>query len=207
MRRPALLASLLLLVCAAPARAASDALVFLGGAAAGLVAHESGHVVLDLAFDAHPGIKHVDFAGIPFFAITHDTVTPRKEFMISSAGFWVQHATSEVFLSRQPPLRSRHSPFEKGFLAFNVLTSVAYAGAAFAQTGPAERDTHGMATSLRVSEPWIGAMLLVPAGLDGYRYFHPESKWAAWTSRAAKVALVVLLVKAPSSSSRTPGRP
>ena len=71
---------------------------------------------------------------------------PAREFVISSAGFWAQHAVSEYLLTRQPALRDEHAPVLKGILAFNVLTSVAYSGAAFARTGPNERDTRGMAT-------------------------------------------------------------
>ena len=39
-------------------------------------------------------------------------------------------------------------------------------------------------------------MLLAPALLeDAYRYYVPGQKWAAWASRAAKVGLVLLIVK------------
>ena len=129
---------------------------FFAGAALGLGLHESGHLVLDEAFGAHPGVRKVSAGFIPFFAITHEPVSPLKEFTISSAGFWVQHAGSEILLMRRPNLRDEHAPFAKGLLAFNVLTSVMYAGAAFARTGPAERDTRGMAVSADIAEPWIG---------------------------------------------------
>ena len=158
-----------------------------------LGAHESGHLVFDLLFDADPGIAKVDFHGIPFFAITHRSgLSPRREFTISSAGFWVQHAGSEWLLTRRPGLRDEHAPFAKGVLAFNVLASVAYAGAAFARTGPPERDTRGMASRAGMDERWVGAMLLAPALLDAWRYFHPGRKWAVWASRAAKVGMVLL---------------
>jgi hypothetical protein len=45
---------------------------FLFGGAAALGAHESGHLLFDGIFDAHPGISRVSFHGAPFFAITHD---------------------------------------------------------------------------------------------------------------------------------------
>ena len=150
----------------------------------------------DFLFDADPGIGKVDFHGIPFFAITHRSgLSPTREFTISSAGFWVQHAGSEWLLTTRPNLRHERAPFAKGVLAFNVLASAAYAGAAVAQTGPYERDTRGMAISARVDEPWIGAMLLVPAALDTVRYVAPDQKWAAWVSRAAKVGMVLLIVR------------
>ena len=181
---------------AAPANRVKSVSVFLAGSAVALGAHESGHVFFDLLFDAHPGIEKVDFHGIPFFAITHDSgLSPRREFTISSAGFWVQHAGSEWLLTRRPGIRQERAPFAKGLLAFNVLASVAYAGAAFGRTGPVQRDTRGMATSLRIDEPWVGAMILTPAVLDTWRYFQPEAKWAVWASRAAKVGMVLLVVK------------
>jgi hypothetical protein len=81
----------------------------------------------------------------------------------------------------------------KGVFAFNVLASAAYAGAAFARTGPVERDTRGMADALRWKERYVGLLILLPAVLDAVRYYHPEARWAAWGSRAAKVGGVVLI--------------
>jgi hypothetical protein len=169
---------------------------FLAGSAIAFAAHESGHLFFDLLFDADPGIGKVDFHGIPFFAITHrNDLSPRREFTISSAGFWAQHAGSEWLLTRRPELRRERAPFKKGVLAFNVLTSVGYAGAAFARTGPLERDTRGMASSAGIDERWVGLMILAPAVLDAWRYFQPDAKWAAWGSRAGKVGMVLLVLK------------
>jgi hypothetical protein len=162
----------------------------------GLGAHESGHLLFDGIFDAHPGIKKVSFHGLPFFAITHDTgLSPRREFVIDSAGFWVQEATNELLLSRRPHLRREHAPFLKGVFVFNVGASIAYAGAAFARTGPVERDTRGMADALRWKEPYVGLLILIPAVLDAIRFYHPDQRWAAWGSRAAKVGGVVLIAR------------
>ena len=177
-----------------PSRAESAGL-FLAGSAVALGAHEGGHLFFDLLFAADPGLDRVDFHGIPFFAITHRSgLTPRRELTISSAGLWVQHAGSEWLLTRRPRLRRERAPFAKGVLAFNVLASAGYAGAAFARTGPLERDTRGIASGSGVDERWVGAMILVPAVLDGWRYFRPEAKWAAWASRAAKAGMLVLLL-------------
>ena len=169
---------------------------FLTGALAGLGAHEGGHLLFNVVFDADPGIGRVDFHGIPFFAITHrEGLSPRREFTISSAGFWVQHAGSEWLLTARPRLRFERSPFRKGLLAFNVLASGAYAGAAFARTGPDRRDTRGMAVSSRLEEPWIGAVILAPAVLDAWRYFDPGARWAVWLSRAVKAGGVLLVLR------------
>jgi hypothetical protein len=175
---------------------ATSALRFLAGALVGLGAHEAGHLVFDVAFDADPSVKRVDFHGIPFFAITHrPDLSPRRELAVSSAGFWVQHAGNEWILTRRPDVRAESAPLLKGILAFNVAASAAYAGAAFARTGPYERDTRGIAEASGIDERWVGAMLLAPAALDAWRYFHPESKWAAWTSRGVKIGMVLLVVR------------
>jgi hypothetical protein len=169
---------------------------FLGGGALALAAHESGHLLFDAMFDAHPGLSRVSFHGLPFFAITHDAgLSPRREFVIDSAGFWVQEGTNEWLLAKHPDLRREHAPLLKGMLAFNVGASLAYAGAAFARTGPVERDTRGMADSLRWKEPYVGLLIIAPAILDAVRFFHPDAAWAAWGSRAAKIGGVVLVAR------------
>jgi hypothetical protein len=99
-------------------------------------------------------------------------------------------------LETHPTLRHEDAPVLKGVLAFNILASVMYSGAAFARTGPDERDTRGMALSSRVDEPVIGAVLLVPAVLDTARYLGVESRWVVWGSRAAKIGGAQLVVKA-----------
>ena len=179
-----------------PAAAQQDFGRFLAGAAVGLGLHEAGHLTADVIFGRSPGVRKVSFVGIPFFAITHDPVSPAREFTISSAGFWVQHLSNEIILTRRPQLRDAKAPFTKGMLAFNVLVSVAYASAAFARAGPDERDTRGMAVAARISEPVVGVMILTPATLDALRYYFPERTWLRWASRAAKVADVLVVIRA-----------
>jgi len=169
---------------------------FLAGGALAFGAHEGGHVLFGRLFGLKTGVRKVDFAGVPFFAITHEgRPSRRQQFALSSAGFWMQHATSETLLSLRPHVRAADAPLLDGVLAFDILASVAYAGSAFAKYGPAERDTRTMAATLRVSERWIGALVLVPALLDAYRYFHPGASWAAWTSRGVKVGSVLLVLR------------
>ncbi len=167
----------------------------LGGAVTGLVVHESGHVMTSALFGAHPDTKPIHYAGILFFAVTHTPVTRRQEFVVSSAGFWMQDIGSEWLLTARPHLSDQSAPFLKGVLAFNLATSVMYAGAAFGKLGPPERDPLGMARSLGKNgwpEPAVGALILAPALLDGYRYLKPEQKWAAWASRGVKTAFIAL---------------
>lgn len=175
------------------------ALVFLAGGAVGLGLHEAGHVVLSASLGASPRIRGLDYGPIPFFVIRHDPVSRRSEFVISSAGFWMQHAGSEWLLTTRPHLRQEPAPLAKGLLAFNVGASVVYGVAAFSRFGPPERDTRGMAVSLGkdgVAEPAIGLLVLAPAALDAYRYARPEARWATWTSRSLKLAAVALTVAA-----------
>ena len=182
-----------------PASRVKTTLIFLSGAASGLAVHESGHVLFGAAFGAHPRVRPLEDSAIPFFKIVHDPVSRRQEFVISSAGLWMQHAGSEWMLTARPHLRDEHAPFLKGMLAFDLATSTMYSVAAFARAGPPARDTHGMAASLGrtgVPEPAIGLMVLAPAVLDGYRYVRPEAKWAAWASRSVKIAAVILTMAA-----------
>ena len=178
------------------ASAQEDVGWLLAGAALGFGAHEGGHIVADVALGASPGVKAVSFGPLPFFAITHEAVSPPKEFVISSAGFWAQHVTSEVILTKHPRLRHQHAPVLKGMLAFNVLASTTYAIAAFSGIGPPERDTRGMAVSSHTPEPVIGAVVLAPAVLDALRYYYPETKWLRWVSRGVKAGGVLLVVRA-----------
>jgi hypothetical protein len=177
--------------------------LFLAGGALGLGAHEGGHLLFDVVFDADPGIRRVDFHGIPFFAITHrGDLSPGREFTVSSAGFWVQHAGSEWLLTTRPRLRFERSPLRKGLLAFNVLASGAYAGAAFLRTGPGERDTRGMSDASGLDERWIGVVILAPAVLDSWRYFRPESRAAVWMSRTAKIGGALLTLRAATRAGK-----
>src|SRR2546423_1441165 len=74
-----------------PAPRVADVATFLAGGALALGLHEGGHLIFDVVFDAHPKITHVQFGPFPFFAISHRSdLSPRREFTVSSAGFWVQ---------------------------------------------------------------------------------------------------------------------
>jgi hypothetical protein len=181
--RVGIVAVVCILACSSTtsAQTLGDVAKLIGGASAGLAIHESAHVAADFANGVAPGVKKVTFGPFPFFAITHDAVSPTREFVVSSAGFWAQHAVSEYLLTRRPALRTEHAPVLKGILAF---------------TGPNERDTRGMAISAGMDEPAIGALILVPAILDTVRYFGGERGWVVWASRAAKIGGVLLVVKA-----------
>ena len=163
--------------------------------------HESAHLLFDEIFDAKPFVESVQFGPFPFFAVSHQAVSPRQEFIISSAGFWTQEATAEWLLTRRPDIRHEHAPLAKGALAFDVLTSIGYGTVALFEAGPAERDTRGMSL-IGIDERVIGAIVIAPAALDAYRYIRPESRWAPWASRAVKIGSVLLALKQTSSGRR-----
>lgn len=165
---------------------------FLAGGFAGLVAHEGGHVVTGLVQGANPGFRRLDYGVLPFFAVTHDPVSRRGEYVIASSGFHAQHLANEWLL------QSPDTAFKKGWLAFNLATSAVYTVAALGEFGPEERDTLGMATYAGedgVPERAIGVLILVPAALDGVRYALDDPAWARWTSRAFKAGLLLLTFK------------
>ena len=177
-------------------RTAGDVVQFLAGGALGLGLHESGHVIAGWAFDANPGIKGITYGFIPFFAITHDPVSPPKEYTISAAGFWMQAVTSEWLLTKRPNLRNEHAPVAKGVFAFHLIASATYGIGGLAHLGPPESDTHGMAGALRVNESWVGVLVMAPAVFDTWRYLRPQAVFPRWASRAAKVAMVLLVIRA-----------
>lgn len=194
------IALILLWLSPSPLEAQNDTGRFLLGAAASFGLHEAGHVASTLAFGGSPGIRRVEFGPIPFFAVTHGSVSPAGEYVISSAGFWTQQITSESILSRYPNLRSEEAPFLKGMLSFHLLISAGYSAVAFAEEGPRDRDTRGMAESVRMSEPAIGVVILAPAVFDGLRYFFPENEWLRWVGRAVKAGGVLLLLRTEGST-------
>jgi len=169
---------------------------FLGGALVGLVLHESGHYLMDVALGTDPYLKRVDGAGIPFFAVSYrKDVTPRQEYAIAAAGFWMQHSMAEAILKKYPRVWEDAPTSVKGAFAFHLVTSLIYAYAALAKSGPPERDTLGMAHGLGINERWMGAAVLIPAALDLYRSFNPNVPWATWTSRGVKISFAFALLK------------
>ncbi|HEX5214214.1 MAG TPA: hypothetical protein VFV98_02055 [Vicinamibacterales bacterium] len=184
---------------ATPSSALRRHATFLLGAAAGLAVHETGHATIAAVLGANPRFGKTSGSAFSFFAIHHDHVSRQQEYVISSAGFWFQHAVSEAILTTHPRLRDEDRPFMKGIVIFHLGTSAIYSIAAFARIGPDQRDTRGMAVSLGedgVPEPAIGALILAPAVFDAYRYWKPGSKWVPWASRASKLAGLMLALGA-----------
>jgi hypothetical protein len=192
-------------------RSVRTAGIWLAGVATGFFAHEAGHVLTNLLQGNVPHIQGVlGFGFIPFFTVAprvtcyeshctkHDgsafhTGVPGK-VAITSAGFNVQQVTDEFVLSFEPRLRYRVAPYRKGLLAFNTLLSVGYAISAMTRIENREGDVTATAQLMGVPREVYAGALLVIAGLDLYRYFGPDSRWAPWVSRGAKVAFIGVVV-------------
>ncbi|MBI3805804.1 MAG: hypothetical protein HY282_18785 [Nitrospirae bacterium] len=115
-----------------------------------------------------------------------------KRFAIASAGINSQNITSELILTLDPEIREEPRPFLKGVLAFNIITSIGYA--LVGRKDP-DGDLRGMAESLGVKDRWVGALVFLPAAVDAYRYFYPDSRWAPWVSRGSKAYLLGLALR------------
>ena len=176
---------------------------FVAGGVSGFALHEAAHAATAVAFGVRPRLG-VRRRPIPFLVVRYnfDVVQDRtghiryldrngnplrhgaeKQFAIVSAGIDSQEITSELILSLDPNVRVEPHPYLKGVLAFDLLTAAGYA--LFGRNDP-NSDVRGMAEALDVNDRVIGALVLLPAAVDAYRYYFPESVWAPWTSRSAK---------------------
>ncbi len=180
--------------------------LFLGGAAVGFVAHESGHVVTNLAYGNIPTLISIKpFGFVPFVAIspqircTDDACFKRDGrdfgggrpglYVIITAGFTVQHLTTEMLLSLEPGIRYHRAPFRKGVLAFDILVSVGYAAASLTGTEDPFGDVTGAARAAHINHDVFAILLIAPALLDAYRFVRPGSRWVPVASRTLNATM------------------
>lgn len=181
--------------------------LWAAGAFSGFLFHETGHFLANWAFGNVPTLVGVSgFGFIPFFAISPQISCaqgacehfdgspfppgPPGMYTISSAGFDMQHLSSEVLLTWNPNLRHTVAPYEKGWLAFNVGVSLGYSLVSWAGAENGYGDVGGAANAAGINLNLYGALILIPAALDAYRFFMPDSPWAPWVSRGSKLAII-----------------
>jgi hypothetical protein len=183
----------------------------LAGAFAAFLAHEAGHVTVNLLTGNVPHFDGLLVGGfVPFFAISPDLYCDhdhphcykrngetyhaglRGRFSIVTAGFNVQHLTNEIILSLHPQIRYQEAPFKKGMLLFNVFLSWFYSIGAWSRLEDPHGDLIGASRASGINEGVLSAFLLAPAILDTYRYIFPAQRWAPWASRTMKVAFIGL---------------
>ena len=167
---------------------------FLAGGAAGLAMHEAGHRRSPApSFGAHPRVAPARRRARAVLRRSRTTTSRGgREFVISSVRVLdAARRVSEWILTARPEsVATSIAPFLKGVLAFNVGTSVVYSVAAFARSGPPERDTRGMAVSLghdgdaRAGRSARSCSRLRCSTATGI--CKPESTWAKWTSRGVQ---------------------
>lgn len=188
---------------------ASDIAWFVAGGATAFVVHESAHALVATSFRLHPRLEWRS-KPIPFVVVKYDIFAYKdasgrtiylngqgerissgdaKRFAISSAGINSQNIGSELILSMRPRLSEESAPFLKGMLAFDILTSIGYA--LVGRQDP-DGDIRGMSEALGVSDRIIGAIVFLPAAVDLYRFYYPDSAWAPWVGRGAKGYLLGL---------------
>jgi len=190
--------------------APSDVGRFIAGGLTGFVIHETAHAAVAESLGLKPRLEFRR-KPVPFVVVDYDWVAVRdpsgkivgyidgdgyvvdywrqKRFAIASAGFNSQNLASEWILSVYPHLREESRPFLKGMLTFDILTSVGYA---LVGRKDHDGDVRGMSEALNVNDWTIAGIVALPAALDLYRYYHPESVWIPWMDRGAKAYLLGL---------------
>jgi hypothetical protein len=177
-----------------------------GGAVTALAAHESCHIITNLALGNRPGFQSVTFAGfIPYFAITPSihcrgencfksngqSFAPGRPglYTIVSAGIQCQQYEDEVILTRRPGLRMENAPFRKGMLAFNTLLSIGYVLTNWIGVEPTDGDIQGIHRDGGAPRLLLSSMIFGIAAVDIARYYYPRARWLAWLNRAAKLSV------------------
>lgn len=177
---------------------------FAAGGLTAFVIHEAAHAVVAESFGLRPSFE-IRHKPVPFVVVTYDwdpikgpsgdvayyldrdgnpvSRGAQKQFVIAAAGINAQNITSEWILTAHPRIHDESRPFMKGMLAFNILTSVGYA--LVGRKDP-DGDLRAMSEALNVNDVVIGGVVLFPAVLDLYRYYHPDSRWVPWIDRGAK---------------------
>jgi hypothetical protein len=183
-----------------------SAALFAGGAVTALAAHESCHLLANLAMGNVPSFQSVTFLGfIPYFAIVPsircrggDCKKSDGEsfgagrpglYTIVSAGIQCQHYEDEVILTQRPGLRMDSAPFRKGMLAFNTLLSIGYVLANWTGVEPVDGDIRGIYRDGGAPRLLLSSMVFGIAAVDIARYYYPRARWLAWLNRVAKLSV------------------
>jgi hypothetical protein len=182
------------------------AATFLGGAVTALAAHESCHLIANLAMGNRPGFEPVTFMGfIPYFAIVPSIRCRGGEctksngerfwpgrpglYTIVSAGIQCQQYEDEAILSEWPGLRMDRAPFRKGVLTFNTLLSIGYVLANWTGVEPTDGDIRGIHRDGGAPRLLLSSIIIGIAAVDVARYYYPHARWLAWLNRAAKLSV------------------
>ena len=182
--RLALLAALVAALCAAAPEArawtapgdASGWGALTAGFAAGLAAHEAGHLLVAKSL----GVE-TQWHGLSITYPDPD-LSPQEHFRVASAGIQTQWLVSEAaFLWDRGRVES---DFAAGAILAHLVTSAAYLTVL---KDHSEGDLRGMETASGIHRDKIAAYIAVPFLLDTWRLFDPDApKWAGYLSIGLK---------------------
>lgn len=142
----------------------------------------------DVLYDFAPvrtprGLEYRDENGVP---VSHGR---RDHALIAYSGILFQNITNEILLTRHPRLIDEDRPFLKGMFFFNLFLPLFYT---FESRSDANSDLRLLQQDLGYDKWQVNAIVLIPAALDAYRYYHPEKKRLRTYARIAKVVPVII---------------
>ena len=113
----------------------------------------------------------------------------RDHAFLAYSGIFTMNITNEVLLTRHPDLIDRDRPFQKGMFFSNIFIPLFYT---FKGYDDPNSDLLLVQRSTGLDRWQVNAMVIVPAALDVYRYYHPEKKKLRRISRIAKLIPVII---------------
>ncbi|MFH1539072.1 MAG: hypothetical protein ABIH66_08935, partial [bacterium] len=129
------------------------------------------------------GMEYLDENGAP---VSHGR---RDHALIAYSGLLFQNITNEILLTRHPRLIDEDRPFLKGMFFFNLFLPMFYT---FESRSDDNSDLRLLQQDIGYDKWQVNAIVLVPAALDAYRYYHPEKKRLRTYARIAKTIPVVI---------------
>lgn len=113
----------------------------------------------------------------------------RDHAFIAWSGIMSQQITNEYILTKHPRLIDEDEPLLKGMFLFNIFIPAFYT---FESNRDENSDLRLLRRDLDINRGVVNSMVLVPAALDVYRYYHPEKKRLRLYSRIAKIIPVAV---------------
>lgn len=163
-----------------------------------LFAHRTGEDMLlpllpDVTYDFEPrqtpsgDIVYVNENGAPV------SNGPRDSALLSYSGILYQNIASEYILTKHPRLIDEDRPFLKGMVLMNLFLPAFYTVKGYDDPNS---DLLRLQSALGADRWQINTMVMLPAAIDFYRYYHPEKKKLRRYSRIAKlIPLIICLAE------------
>lgn len=142
----------------------------------------------DVTYDFHgvqtpSGMEYVDENGQP---VSHGR---RDHALLAYSGILFMNLSNEILLTRHPNLIDEDRPFLKGMFFSDIVIPAFYTFQGYADDNS---DLLLLQRDLGYDRWAVNAIVLVPAALDLYRYYHPEKKRLRTYARIAKAVPVII---------------